>query len=222
MWFSTILLPLILLSSLVFHRAQCCDPCRLFCTLFHHHFFADYTRLQKPTPPNDVQILTRDLQSCADDIKAWMCNNELKLNEDKSEAILFSTPLPSCHCLPSSIMVGTHETVFSDKVGNLGFIFDSSFTMKQRVIKICQTAYCELKRISSIRGYLTGRCNKRTGDFLCIVQIRLYQFSSHGHSRLCYSADAESPKYFCTPYSQNITPSKLHTFPTGTPLVPNF
>ena len=44
------------------------------------------------------------------DIKAWMCNNQLKLNEEKTEAILFSTPsLSSCHCLPSSIMVGTHE-----------------------------------------------------------------------------------------------------------------
>ena len=50
-----------------------------------------------------------------------------------------------CHCLPSSIMVGTHEIVFSDKVRNSGFILDSNFTMKQHVIEICQTAYYELK-----------------------------------------------------------------------------
>ena len=53
-------------------------------------FFADDTHLQKSTSPNDVQSLTHDLQSCTDDIKAWMCNNQLKLNEDKTEAILFS------------------------------------------------------------------------------------------------------------------------------------
>ena len=77
--------------------------------------FADDTQLQKSTPPNDMQSLTHDLQSCTDDIKAWMSNNQLKLNEDKTEAILFSTPsLSSCHCLPSSIMVGTHEILFSD------------------------------------------------------------------------------------------------------------
>ena len=35
------------------------------------------------------------------------------------------------------------------------------------------------------------------------------QFSSHGHSELCNSADAESPKYCCTPHSQSTTPSKL-------------
>ena len=76
----------------------------------NHQLFADNTQLQKSTPPNDVQSLTHDLQPCTDDIKAWMCNNQLKLNEDKTETILFSTPsLSSCHCLPSSIMVSTHK-----------------------------------------------------------------------------------------------------------------
>ena len=81
----------------------------------NHQLFADDTQLQKSTPPNDMQSLTHDLQSCTDDIKAWMCSNQLKLNEDKTEAILFSTPsLSSCHCLPSSIMVGTREILFPD------------------------------------------------------------------------------------------------------------
>ena len=97
----------------------------------NHQLFADDTQLQKSTPPNDVQSHTHDLQSCTDGIKAWMCNNQLKLNENKTEAILFSTPsLPSCHCLPSSIMVGTHEILFSDKVRNLGFILASNLRMK--------------------------------------------------------------------------------------------
>ena len=109
-----------------------------------------------------MQSLTHDLQSCTDDIKAWMCNNQFKLNEDKTEAILFSIPsLSSCHCLPSSVMVGTHEILFSDKARNLGFILDSNLTMKQHVIKTCQTAYYELKRISSIRRYLTEDAAKQ-------------------------------------------------------------
>ena len=58
--------------------------------------------------------------------------------------------------------------------------------------------------------------------FLCIVQIKLLQICSQGHSQLCYSTDAESPKYCCTPYSQSTTPSKLQTSPTATSLAPNF
>ena len=57
-------------------------------------------------------------------------------------------------------MVGTHEIVFSDKVRNLGFILDSDLTLKQH-IKICQTAYYEIKRISSIYRYLTEDAAKQ-------------------------------------------------------------
>ena len=138
----------------------------------NHQLFADDTQLQKSTPPNDVQSLTHDLQSCTDGIKAWMCNNQLKLNEVKTEAILFSTPsLSSCHCLLSSVMVGTREILFSDKVRNLGFILDSNLTMKQHVIKTCQTAYYELKRISSIRRYLTEDAAKQLVTFCVLLRL---------------------------------------------------
>ena len=103
--------------------------------------FADDTQLKKSTPPNDVQSLTRDLQLCTDDIKSWMCSNQLKLHEDKTEAILFSTRSLPSDCLPSSVTVGTHQIAFSDKVRNLGFILDSNLSMRQYIIKICQTAY---------------------------------------------------------------------------------
>ena len=58
--------------------------------LINHKLFADDTQLQKSTPPNDVQSLTRDLQLRTDDIKSWLCSNQLKLNEDKTEAFFFS------------------------------------------------------------------------------------------------------------------------------------
>ena len=58
-------------------------------------------QLHKSAPPNDVHSLTvtHDLQSCTDDIKARMCSNQLKHNEDKIEAILFSTSFLSSSLL---------------------------------------------------------------------------------------------------------------------------
>ena len=75
-----------------------------------------------------------------------------------------STPsLSSCHCLPSSIIVSmcTQYCVFRHKVRNLGFILDSNLTMKPHIIKICQTAYYELKRITSISRCLTEDAAKQ-------------------------------------------------------------
>ena len=39
-------------------------------------------------------------------------------------------------------------------VRNLGFVFDSNLSVKQH-IKTCKAAYIEIRRISSIRQYLT-------------------------------------------------------------------
>ena len=87
-----------------------------------------------------------------------MTENQLKLNDDKTEALLFpfsSSLKPSTIHLPDSIILGSHNIPFSDSARNLGFILVSKLSLKKHVIKICQTAYFELKRISSIRRFLT-------------------------------------------------------------------
>ena len=87
-----------------------------------------------------------------------MTENQLKMNDNKTEALLFSfssSLKPSTISLPDSITLGSHNIPFSDSARNLGFILDSKLSMKKHVIKVCQTAYFELKRISSIRRFLT-------------------------------------------------------------------
>ena len=72
-----------------------------------------------------------------------MCNNQLKLNDDKTEAIL--TPLSYSHCLPSSVTVGTHEIMFYEQL---------DLALKRHVTKFFQTAYY-VNRISSTHRYFT-------------------------------------------------------------------
>ena len=86
-----------------------------------------------------------------------MTENQLKLNDEKPEALLFpflSSLKPSTVSLPDSITLESHKIPFSDSARNLGFILDSKLSIKKHVIKICQTAYFELKRISSICRFL--------------------------------------------------------------------
>ena len=87
-----------------------------------------------------------------------MTENQLKLDDDKTEALLFpfsSSLKPSTVSLPNSITLGSHNIPFSDSSRNIEFILDSKLYTKKHVIKICQTAYFELKRISSIHRFLT-------------------------------------------------------------------
>jgi len=113
------------------------------------------TQLQKCAPLSEVANLTKELDACTDDIKTWMPENQLKLNGDKTEAPFFpfsSSLKPSTVSFPDSISLGSHNIPFSDSARNLGVILDSKLSTKKHVIKICQTAYFELKRISSIRS----------------------------------------------------------------------
>ena len=129
----------------------------------NHQLFADDTQLQKSAPLNEVTNLTKELNACTDNIKTWMTENQLKLNDDKTEALLFpfsSSLKPSTGPLPDSITLGSHNIPFSDSARNLGFILVSKLSMKKHIIKICQTAYFELKRISSIRRFLTEDATK--------------------------------------------------------------
>ena len=85
------------------------------------------------------------------------------MNDDKTEALLFpfsSSLKPFTVPLPDSITLGSHNIPFSDSARNLGFILDSKLSMKKHIIKICQTAYFELKRISSIRRFFTEDATK--------------------------------------------------------------
>ena len=124
-----------------------------------HEMFADDTQLLNSSPPDDCSELLFTLQSCTSDVDTWMSTNKLKLNCDKTEAILFSKHHHSTS-LPTSITLG-HSTIdFSDTVRDLGVYLDSDLSMKQQITKLCQAAYIELKRISSIRPFLTEEATK--------------------------------------------------------------
>ena len=82
--------------------------------------------------------LTNELDVCTDDIKSWMTENQLKLNDVKTEAHLFpfsSSLKPSTVSLPDSITLGSRNIPFSDSARNLGFILDSKLSTKKHATK---------------------------------------------------------------------------------------
>ena len=76
-------------------------------------------------------------QWCCICCHAWMTENELKLEDDKTEALLFSffsSSKPAAISLPDSITLGCHNISFSDSARNLGFILDSELSIKKHVV----------------------------------------------------------------------------------------
>ena len=125
------------------------------------HSFADDTQLHKSSDPSDVSTLVKDMESCITDVKFWMTKNKLKLNDDKTEVLVISSPRLSLTVpLPESVTVGNTTVKCSNSAKNLGVILDSHLTMQKHVMTVIRNVNFELRRISSIRHFLTTEATK--------------------------------------------------------------
>ena len=116
--------------------------------------FAEDTQLSHSESADNYSDLARSLVDGVKDAGLWMEENKLKLNNDKTEAIRFwaSTSVDTTLQLPLTVSLDNIETEFSGIIHNLGFIFDSSFWMKQNIIKTCKSAYIEIRCIDSVHS----------------------------------------------------------------------
>ncbi|WP_419634815.1 RNA-directed DNA polymerase, partial [Thiolapillus sp.] len=134
-----------------------------------HHMFADDTELYKSDSPSEAFTLSRTIEACISDVKVWVVQNKLQLNDDKTEILLIGSA-PGID-LPSSVRVGQSDISFSSAARNLGVIFDSELALKEQVNKLCQLAYLEIRRIGSIRQYLSVEATKTLVSSLVLSRL---------------------------------------------------
>ena len=122
-----------------------------------HHSFADDLQLQMSAPLDGISELLHSIQSCICDVKALAIANMLKLNDNKTQLMLVtSNRTKHLHNLPTSITIGNAQVPFKQSVKNLGFTLDCHLTMNAHVTNIARTCYFELRRLASIRRFLTS------------------------------------------------------------------
>ena len=104
-----------------------------------------------------ISLLLHSMQSCISDVKAWATANMLELNDNKTELMpVTSERTKHLHNLPTSITIGNAQIAFKQSVNNLGFTLDCHLTMNAYVSNIARTCYFELRRLASIRRFLTS------------------------------------------------------------------
>ena len=117
----------------------------------HFHCYADDTQLYIPLQPGVSGSLS-SLLACLSDIKDWMSNNFLQLNETKSEILLFGPPNSTQPFIPE---LGSLSQNVKESARNLGVIFDSALTFNPQVTRVVQTCYFQLRNISRIKSFLS-------------------------------------------------------------------
>ena len=76
--------------------------------------------------------------------------------QPKLPNFLYSKRSKHLHNLPTSITIGNAQIPFKQSVKNLGFTLDCHLTMNAHVSNIARTCYYELRRLASIRRFLTS------------------------------------------------------------------
>lgn len=121
-----------------------------------HHGYSDDTQMYKSGNVDQVNEVVQCMTRCILDVRSWMFENRLKLNEEKTEAMIVCSPYISRSLRPpQSLVIDNTAISFSKSVKNLGVTIQSDLSMAANVTNTCRLAYIELRRISSIRHLLT-------------------------------------------------------------------
>ena len=89
------------------------------------------------------------------DIRVWMIKNKLKINDSKTEFIIFRSPQCKASIRGVSVSVGDSNILPSPKVRDLGVIFDGCLTLDALISNICKRAHFYFRNIERIRMLLS-------------------------------------------------------------------
>ena len=91
-----------------------------------YHVYVDDTQLYISTIYN----------RCLSEIRQWMITNKLKINNSKTEFIVFRSPQLRCDLSSLSVNVGESQITHSLKVIDLGIIFDQFLNFDNHITAI--------------------------------------------------------------------------------------
>ena len=105
--------------------------------------------------PTDAENAAHRIGNCVTDLKRWLTDHQLLLNESKTEAIAFN--VPSCKVPPAitDINICGCNITLQQTVRDIGVVMDSGLDMSAQVSRMCQSAYFQLHNIAKIRHCLT-------------------------------------------------------------------
>ena len=119
-----------------------------------YHSYADDTQVYLECDNNEVAVRNAvdRLEKCISDVCEWMNGNSLKINEDKTDFIIFSAHADQYKHI--RLTVGTDNVQASESIKILGVTLDHSMNMKKAIANTCRSAHMHIRKINSIRRYL--------------------------------------------------------------------
>ena len=110
-----------------------------------------------PNVQNNEQQVVGKIQNSIEKTKHWMYLNRLKMNDQKTNFIMYGNNVQLAKCSTKHIKIGEETIVGSDKINPLGIDIDKNLTFKEHIKKKCKIAMYNLYNIRSLRQHLNNK-----------------------------------------------------------------
>ncbi|XP_074476551.1 uncharacterized protein LOC141758790 [Sebastes fasciatus] len=118
------------------------------------HCYADDTQIYLSTNTPHNPPLSH-INSCLSAIKAWMQQNFLKLNSDKTQLLLIGSKSTLTKTNNLTLNIDGTSVSPSPQARNLGVIFDSTLSLEPHIRQLVKISFFHLRNIAKIRPSLT-------------------------------------------------------------------
>lgn len=174
-----------------------------------YHCYADDTQLYIPFKRNDKSA-TKQLMDCYQELKAWLNNNLLHLNDDKTQIVLFG---PTEKSDLSNVDLGSLTSYRSFAAKNMGFTSDSGLKLKQ-INTVVSSSFYHLRRLAKVKSFLSRN------SFEIVIHAFISSRLDYCNSlyRFLYSSASTGPECSCPFAYRHSQTGSHHAYTTFTAL----
>ena len=112
-----------------------------------YHVYPDDTQLYISFKCKQLLESISKVNSCLSDIRRRMITKKLKINDSKTEFIVFRSPQLRCDLSGLSVNVGESQITQSLKVRDLGVTFNQFLNFDDHITAICRSTYFHIRNI---------------------------------------------------------------------------
>ena len=137
----------------------------------NYHIYVDDTQLYISFDLSDPSIAIDKVNKCISDIRTWMIQHKLTINDSKTEFLVLTSSFLKQHF--NDLNIYNSRIAPSLSACNLGVIFDNHMSLDKQINSICKSAFFHLRKICSIRNMLTDDACSQLIHSLVTVRLTI-------------------------------------------------
>jgi hypothetical protein len=126
---------------------------------YSFHLYADDNQIYIVFRRENLTAIKASSEQCVASVKAWLVENKLKFNDDKTEVLIIQSKYRKPITL-ESLHIGSAEIVPKQKARNIGVIFDSVFSFDDHITAMAKNINYHLQHIGRVRQFLSDEAAK--------------------------------------------------------------